>query len=208
MLIDKILVDEELIKKLKKRFKTKKIIKGMTIHNSYSKCNELTLVIKGELKVLKYNIDGKEQLISSLNKNELFGGPLVFSEGNYPADVIASKDTEIIEIYKKDILELFHEEKFVIFFLKELGNRILNLSQTIDYLSENSIELRILKYLKNQCLKKNFETIYLDINKTLIAKEIGSVREVVSRNFKKLENKGIIKILSNKKIEIIKKEYF
>ena len=175
MLIDKILVDEELIKKLKKRFKTKKIIKGMTIHNSYSKCNELTLVIKGELKVLKYNIDGKEQLISSLNKNELFGGPLVFSEGNYPADVIASKDTEIIEIYKKDILELFHEEKFVIFFLKELGNRILNLSQTIDYLSENSIELRILKYLKNQCLKKNFETIYLDINKTLIAKEIGSV---------------------------------
>ena len=46
------------------------------------------------------------------------------------------------------------------------------------------------------------------MSKARIAKEIGTVREVVSRTFKKLENKGIIKNLSNNKIEILIKEYF
>ncbi|MBP6281783.1 MAG: winged helix-turn-helix domain-containing protein, partial [Leptotrichiaceae bacterium] len=103
---------------------------------------------------------------------------------------------------------LFIEEEFMLFFLKELGNKIIKLSQTIDYLSDNSIELRLLKYLKLQYVQQNTKIITLNMSKARIAKEIGTVREVVSRTFKKLENKGIIRNLSNNKIEILIKEYF
>ena len=105
-------------------------------------------------------------------------------------------------------MKLFIEEEFMLFFLKELGNKIIKLSQTIDYLSDNSIELRLLKYLKLQYVQQNTKIITLNMSKARIAKEIGTVREVVSRTFKKLENKGIIKNLSNNKIEILIKEYF
>ena len=105
-------------------------------------------------------------------------------------------------------MKLFIEEEFMLFFLKELGNKIIKLSQTIDYLSDNSIELRLLKYLKLQYVQQNTKIITLNMSKARIAKEIGTVREVVSRTFKKLENKGIIRNLSNNKIEILIKEYF
>ena len=207
-IINKISVEEKIVLIIKELFDIKKVKKGQILHEANSKCKELSLVISGELDVIKYNFDGKEQLISVLGKNEMFGGPLVFSEAYYPANIIAEKDSEIIEISKEKIMKLFIEEEFMLFFLKELGNKIIKLSQTIDYLSDNSIELRLLKYLKLQYVQQNTKIITLNMSKARIAKEIGTVREVVSRTFKKLENKGIIRNLSNNKIEILIKEYF
>jgi CRP-like cAMP-binding protein len=51
--------------------------------------------------------------------------------------------------------------------------------------------------------KQKSNIIKLNKSKTFIAKEIGTVREAVSRVFKSLEDQGIIKIESNIKIKIL-----
>ncbi len=55
------------------------------------------------------------------------------------------------------------------------------------------MEMRIVSYLQN--LKVIQENSTIEITHAVIAKELGSVREVVSRSLKKLECEGMVELL-------------
>ena len=58
-IINKISVEEKIVLRIKELFDIKKVKKGQILHEANSKCKELSLVISGELDVIKYNFDGK-----------------------------------------------------------------------------------------------------------------------------------------------------
>ena len=182
----------------------KKLKSGELLYSQGEKCEELTMLVKGQLDIVKYFFNGKEQKMGEISEKELFGGVLLFNEDVYPANIIAKNDSEILKISKKNLLELFKNEDFLVAFLKEMSNKMVNLSNLIEILSYSKIVDRVSKYIlmkyeKEKNLKLKLET------KTEIAKKIGSSREVVSRAFKKLKEQNIIKEF-NGEIEILSLE--
>jgi len=196
-------LDDFQIKYLLKKSKLIHIDKNEVIYNPEEICNNFSVIIKGTISVIKYSPTGKEQILAYYQAPECFGGVHIFNEEKYPAYFISQESSIILEISKEIIFELFTNKNFLLFFLKDLSKKIVNLSDIIEVLAHTSIKSRVAGYIFKEMEKQKSNIIKLNKSKTFIAKEIGTVREVVSRVFKSLEDQGIIKIESNIKIKIL-----
>ncbi|KAF2955715.1 Crp/Fnr family transcriptional regulator [Marinitoga sp. 38H-ov] len=178
------------------------------LHSPNEELRQVSIIIKGKLKVVKYTPDGYEQVLKYLNENESFGEGLIFSGENYPSYIVSEEDASVLEISREGVLKLFREnENFLVLYLNEISKKLLNLSNIVDILIIKSVKERIIKYLSLLYKQQKSETIYFK-SKQKIANDIGSVREVVSRKISELEKEGIIKILDKNHIKIVDKSFF
>ena len=167
--------------------------KKESIHRQGELCTNLSVVIDGEICGIKYSSTGKEQVLAYYGPSECFGGILIFNEEKYPASLIAEEKSLVLEIPKKVVFQLFDNKEFLQVFLRDMSRKIVNLSDIIEVLVHTSVKSRVARYILKEVEKQGSSTIKLHKSKTVIAKELGSVREVVSRVFKTFENKGIIR---------------
>lgn len=197
------MLDSSQIKYLLKNSKLKEIEKNIVIYNPEEICRNFSVIIKGTISGIKYSSTGKEQILIYYKAPECFGGVHIFNDEKYPAYIISQEESVILEIPKEIIFQLFNNKEFLLFFLKDLSKKIVNLSEIIEVLSHTSIKSRVAKYIFKEMEKQGSNIIQIEKNKTFIAKELGTVREVISRVFKSIEKQGIIKADANMKIEIL-----
>jgi CRP-like cAMP-binding protein len=196
-------LDDSQIKYLLENSKLREADKNQVIYNPEEICKNFSVIIKGTVSVIKYSSTGKEQILAYYKAPECFGGVLIFNEEKYPAYFIAQEKSVVLEISKEVIFQLFAHKEFLLFFLKDMSKKIISLSNIIEVLAHTSIKSRVARYIFKEMEKQKCNTIKIEKSKTFIAKELGTVREVVSRVFKSLENQGIIKAEANMKIEIL-----
>ncbi|AEX85377.1 Crp/Fnr family transcriptional regulator [Marinitoga sp. 1135] len=188
---------------LKKYGRTLKIKKNHVLHSPNEKLEQISIILSGKLKVVKYAPDGNEQVLKYLKENESFGEGLIFSDENYPSYIVAEKDSEVFEISKEGVLKLFKEnETFLILYLNEISKKLLNLSNIVDILIIKSIKERLIRYFLLLHKQQKSDIIYFK-SKQQIANDIGSVREVVSKKIKELENEGYIKIIDRNHVKLL-----
>lgn len=205
-IFQKLLSENKVI--LEKYGKTININKNDVLHSPDEELKQISVIIKGKLKVVKYTSEGNEQVLKYLNKNESFGEGLIFSGENYPSYIMAEEDSTVLEISREGVLRLFREnEQFLVLYLNEISKKLLNLSNVVDILIIKSIKKRIIKYFSLLRKHQKSDCIYFK-SKQQIANDIGSVREVVSRKMKELEEEGIIKTIDKNHVKILNKTYF
>ncbi|WP_129409109.1 Crp/Fnr family transcriptional regulator [Marinitoga lauensis] len=184
------------------------IRKNEVFHSPDEELKQISIILKGKLKVVKYTPEGNEQVLKYLNKNESFGEGLIFSGENYPSYIIVEEDSKILEISREGVLKLFREnEEFLVLYLNEISKKLLNLSNVVDILIIRSIKERIIKYFSLLRKQQNSDIIYFK-SKQKIANDIGSVREVVSKKIKELENEGVIKTIDKNHVKLINLRMF
>ncbi|WP_197023222.1 MULTISPECIES: Crp/Fnr family transcriptional regulator [unclassified Thermosipho (in: thermotogales)] len=193
---------------IKEHCKIFHIEKNEVLHSPHEKLEQISVVLNGRLKVVKFTSEGNEQVVKYISENESFGEGLIFAGEFYPSFIISEKKSEIMEISKEGILFLLkNNEEFLITYLNEISRKMVNLSNVIDILIIKSIKERIIKYFSLLHKTQNSDVIFFK-SKQKIANDIGSVREVVSKKIKELENEGIIKIIDKNHIKIINKKLF
>ncbi|AKI97344.1 Crp/Fnr family transcriptional regulator [Kosmotoga pacifica] len=191
------------VKYVKRNSRLIKINKNEILYSPNEICEQVSVVLKGKLKVSKLFPSGKEQILKYLQKGDTFGETLVFLKAQYPAYVIADTTAKILEIPKRVMLEIFDNKAFLISYLESISKKVLNLSNVIEMLSMKTIKQRVARYLINLYNSQGSNVINLMKSKKQIAADIGSVREVVSRTFSELERNGVIKLLDRQHVEII-----
>ncbi|GAB6188984.1 hypothetical protein JCM30566_07230 [Marinitoga arctica] len=195
-------------KKLENYSKISIVDKNEILHSPHEKLEQMSIVIEGKLKVVKFTSEGNEQVLKYISENESFGEGLIFANECYPSFIIAEKKSKVLEISKEGILYLFKKnEDFLVMYLNEISKKMLNLSTVIDILIIKSIKERIIKYFILLSKQQNSKIIYFK-SKQKIANDIGSVREVVSRKMKELEEEKIIEIIDKNHIKILNKAFF
>ncbi len=187
---------------LRKNSKKVEILKNSILHSTNEEIKCVSLVLDGKLKVVKFSFNGNQQVVKYIRKNETFAEGFIFSGKNYPAYIIAERNSAILEIPKHIILQLFENKKFMISYIKEISNKMLNLSNIIEILLIKSVEERLLMYFSIIAREQKSNIVYFK-SKQKIADDIGSVREVVSKKMKLLDEKGIIKQIDRNHFEIL-----
>ena len=204
--ITNVRIFKKLNKVEEKRLKEKSVLlyakKGDVLHSPREKIQHVSVVLDGSLKVLKYFTNGNEQILRYVRESETFGESLIFAFKNYPAYIIAMENSEILEVSYEIILELFENKEFMKSYLNEIGNKVFNLSNVIELLLIKSVEEKLMRYLCFLRHKQKSSTVYFE-SKQKIASDIGSVREVVSRKFKILEDKKMIKIVDRHHVKVL-----
>ena len=180
------------LKKYEKFFHIKKYSQNTLLFHEGDECTDLGIILRGQVIISTITSLNKEYIINILNKNDLYGDTLLFSEKTlYLGDGIVSKDAEILFIPKNLLLEMFQEQQFLLNFLALSSKKSMDLRNRLKLLSHKSIEERILFYLVDQKKQLNSNKIPIK-SKESLAKLLNIPRPSLSRELIKLKEKNFI----------------
>jgi len=172
-----------------------KIKKGEMIFNEGDKAGALYVLVSGVVTLVKYSPSGKEQFIRIVKNGEMFAEAALFSGGDYPVSAIATESSELLSLKREHLLKFLEERPSVsLEIIGAMANLLLHLNNLLTELSLGTVETRLATYLlkKNRSFKNNI--VVLDISKRELAFKLGTIPETLSRSFRKLEKKSIIKV--------------
>lgn len=155
---------------------------------------------KGVILITKLNEEGEERVINILTEGEIFPHTGFFDERPYPGTAFVKKEAEVLSIPIK-AFEKFIEENPILAYriIKMMSKRIYDLQKKLnDQLSLN-VEERLLATIANM---NHLTDNTLQLTHQDLANIVGATRETVSRQLKKMEKEGKIKIYKDR-IEII-----
>lgn len=199
--------DEELnqicSKVIVKEFKKNEVILYEEDTNDF-----MYIILLGKVKVIQTTEDGKEIILAIHKADELFGEISLIDGKTSPATVLATENSLIAIISKKEFYSLlFNQGKVLENFLQILCSRLRDSWKRIQMLnfrnSSDRIKMLFLM-LSYDSGKKTPEGIILNIKLTHqnIADMAGLTRETVTRVLDKWQNSGEITILKGKFIQL------
>lgn len=190
-------INNELIK-LFDKYEKKEYNRGDIIFSTNEECNKIGIILKGHIIITSITYQEKEETISSLYENEVFGNFLIFSSHPfYLGDIIADKKSTIVFITKNELLYLMKNNNiFMNEFLKEMSDNAIDIKQQNKLLAHKNIKDRILYYFNTLSAKQNSKTIIVP-SITKLALKLSLPRPSVSRELTNLVNEGLIMKVKN-----------
>lgn len=186
--------------------------KGEIIIKEGEHQDSLIILNSGSVKIYKYNQDGKEQILYIFSEGDFFGEKNLFQDKNATYYAQALDDTGICMINKTDFNELLiTNPKIALKIIEELARRLEKLENALESMGTKSIEARIGAALIELSAKYGKRTqkgilLELPLSREGLASYIGVARETVSRKLGTLADEGIIEMIGNKKILILRED--
>jgi CRP/FNR family transcriptional regulator, cyclic AMP receptor protein len=173
---------------------------GQLIFSEGDTCEGLYVIESGEVKIFKTSVSGREQVLAVEGPGSTIAELPVFDGGSYPASAMAATESEILHIRKKDFhtLCLRHPE-VALKVLRVVGSRLRRLVDIIEEISFTTVRHRLAALLIRMAKAKGKSTnrgveFRLTATNQELAAQVGTVRELVSRNLGRLQAAGIIKL--------------
>ncbi|CAM3938687.1 Crp/Fnr family transcriptional regulator [Mesobacillus zeae] len=181
--------------------------KGQMLLHEGEKSDKLFIVRKGQVKVSKFTMNGKEQILYILTSGEFFGELHLFNSDEFNNfSVYAIEDTEICLLTKNDLDYIMKENPEIsLKILKAVIKRLAHTENLAQTLATKDPEVRIAHLILEFCQKFGKEKdegilIELPITREEVASYVGVTRERISRKFSKFENLGLISLSGNKQL--------
>ena len=173
---------------------------GETVFSEGQPCTGLYVVETGHVRIFKSSAGGREQVLSIDGPGSSVAELPVFDGGNYPASVAAIDNATLLFVSKQDFqaLCLAHPE-VALKVLRIVGARLRRLVGIIEELSFTTVRHRLAAFLLRLARTAGKRTpdgleITLPANNQELASQIGTVRELVSRNLSRFQAEGLLKV--------------
>lgn len=169
-------------------------------------CEGLFVVQSGAIKVFKMAETGREQVLVIERAGSTVGELPVLDGGNFPASATALEDSTLLFIPKREFVELCRRNSEVAFaIIRTLAWRFRYMASLVEELSLKEVSHRLARFLRDRALSLGVRTkqgieFPLEETNQQIAAEIGTVRDLVSRNLRRFVDRGIIKMERRKVI--------
>ncbi len=153
-------------------------------------CASYLLVIRGSIKVIARHASGREIVLYRVQQ----GGSCVLTTScllgktRYPAEGITETEVEALAIPAA----VFHQglaesESFRTFVFNTYGQRLADVISLVESINFEHIQARLARFLAEQ------NNNPVNITHQALATELGSAREVISRQLKQFEKQGLIR---------------
>jgi len=173
---------------------------GEIVFSEGEPCSGLYVVETGHVRIFKSSANGREQVLSIDGPGSSIAELPVFDGGNYPASVAAIDDATLLFVSKQDFQALcLAHPQVALKVLRVVGARLRRLVGIIEELSFTTVRHRLASFLLRLAEKEGKRTsegveITLPVSNQELASQIGTVRELVSRNLSRLQAEGMLKI--------------
>ena len=178
----------------------RKFSAGELIFGEAEPCNGLYVVESGHVRIFKSSAGGREQVLSIDGPGASVAELPVFDGGNYPASAQAVSDCTLLFFSKKDFQALcLQHPEVALKVLRVVGARLRKLVGIIEELSFTTVRHRLaamLVRLAKSSGQNNGDAIVITLpaNNNELAAQIGTVRELVSRNLSRLQAENLIQL--------------
>lgn len=163
-------------------------------------CIGLFIIAGGHVRIFKSSANGREQVLAIDGPGSSIAELPVFDGGPYPASAVAVNDVTLLFLSKQDFRAICVKyPEVALKVLRVVGARLRKLVGIIEELSFTTVRHRLVALLL-RLAKTTGErhgenvTITLPAHNQELAAQIGTVRELVSRNMSRLQQEGLIEI--------------
>jgi CRP/FNR family cyclic AMP-dependent transcriptional regulator len=180
---------------------------GEVIFTEGDACSGLYVVQTGNVRIFKSSAGGREQVLTIDGPGSSIAELPVFDGGNYPASAQAVDDCVLLFFGRQDFHALcLQYPQVALKVLKIVGARLRRLVGIIEELSFTTVRHRLMALLVRLGKAEGARNgdaivVTLPMNNSELAAQIGTVRELVSRNLSRLQAEGLI-VVDNRKLEI------
>jgi CRP/FNR family transcriptional regulator len=163
-------------------------------------------VQSGAVNVHRVNAAGKEQSIHIFRPGETFAEAALATEQGYPADARAVEPSHLLLIQKDGFLDLLRRQpELALRMLASMSMHLRVLVSQLEDLALKDVETRVANWLVKRCPNPKSPqpvTIELSITKRVLAAELGTVSETLSRTLAKLREQKLLAV-TGKKLTIL-----
>jgi CRP-like cAMP-binding protein len=172
---------------------------GELIFSEGDACPGLWVIESGKVRIYKSSPGGREQVLAIEGPGRSVAELPVFDEGNYPASAVSIGDTCLLFISKGDFQSLcLKHPQVALKVLRTVGRRLRGLVAIIEELSFSTVRHRLIALLVRMARQGKHTPrgteIELSISNQDLAAQIGTVRELVSRNISRLQAEELIQL--------------
>lgn len=178
----------------------KRFAQGELLFAEGDPCNGLHIIASGKLRIFKSSPSGREQVLAVEGPGGSVAELPVFDGGAFPASVSAVEDSIVLFISRSDLRSFCLEHPEVALkMLAVVGARLRRLVGIIEELSFTTIRERLVSVLVRQARAEGQKSprgieIQLPGTHQDIAHQLGTVRELVSRNLMRLQAEGLLQV--------------
>ena len=171
---------------------------GELVFSEVEPCTGLYVVESGHIRIFKSSANGREQVLSIDGPGSSVAELPVFDGGNYPASVSAVDEATLLFVSKQDFKSLcLAHPQVALKVLRVVGARLRRLVGIIEELSFTTVRHRLAAFLLRSAQREGKHTangleLTLPVSNQELASQIGTVRELVSRNLSRLQAEGLI----------------
>lgn len=192
----------QLLKKIK--YTKRKYLKGENVAFRGDKIESLAIIVKGSVETEMLSRDGSVRKIENLKESDILAAAFIFGENNnFPVDIKAVEDVEILYVPKREFLKLLQlDNKILENFLNEISNKTQLLSFKIwENVNNKTIIEKLNNYLVNN--SKNNEIIIESVKN--LSESFGVARPSLSRALSEYVKEGKLERIGRNKYRILDK---
>ena len=173
---------------------------GELLFSEGEPCNGLHIIARGKVRIFKTSVGGREQVLAMNMPGESVAELPVFDGGPFPASAVATEETEIAYISRRDFQAYCMDHPEVALkVLEVVGTRLRRLVGIIEELSFTTVRQRLIAVLvklaqgEGRTTSRGIE-IQLPASHQELANQLGTVRELISRNLMRLQAEGLLDV--------------
>lgn len=178
----------------------KHFVSGELLFSEGEPCNGLHIIARGKVRIFKTSVNGREQVLAVNGPGDTVAELPVFDGGPYPASASATEDAEIAFVSRRDFHAYCLEHPEVALkVLAQVGARLRRLVSIIEELSFTTIRQRLIALLVKLAQSQGAKTdrgieFQLPSTHQELASQLGTVRELISRNLMRLQAEGLLDV--------------
>lgn len=197
-------LSKEQMDKLLNASKLYDVNEGELIIKNGNECPGLALILNGKVKVSRLSADGREVTLYRLGRGQtcILSAICILGAGfeHYSVEVTAEQNSNIMMVSTSFVRKAGIEcEPLWRFIFTSMADSLYHTMNVVEKVAFQPLWKRLTQFLMENS-SNGRHAIYTTHD--ILSRELGTAREVVSRQLKKLENEGIISIKRGK-IEIL-----
>lgn len=172
------------------------VAKGAYLFREGDPAEGFYVVQKGAINVHRVSVAGKEQVICVFRVGESFAEAALASEHGYPASARAVESSGVVVVPKVPFLALLgRRPDLALRMLGSMSQHLRVLVGLVEDLTLKDVETRVLNWILKRCpCDAETAEVRLGTTKRVLAAELGTSSETLSRTFAKLRDDGLLRI--------------
>jgi CRP/FNR family transcriptional regulator, dissimilatory nitrate respiration regulator len=170
--------------------------RGAIIFNEGETAEALFVVLAGQVKLMRYSSKGRELLLHLVHPGQTFAEAALFAGDTYPATAEVVEPARVWYLPRAALIVLLRgSPELALAMLGSVSMWTRRLASKLELLTQRRVEERLALYLLALAGTDHPEpgaTIELAQPRNLIAAQLGTGPEVLSRTFRGLQDDGII----------------
>ncbi len=164
------------------------------------------IIRHGAVNVHRLGADGTEKVIHVFRNGQSFAEGALSGDGGYPASARAVEDCDLLFVPRTEFLALIKSHaELALRMIGSMSQHLRLLVSAVEDLQGKDVETRLIHWLLKRCPQPRpsepFE-IALDVTKTVLASELSTRNETLSRALARLRDAGQLAV-EGKRIRVL-----